>query len=382
MAKKTNCVKNGFDYYRITATVGFTSDGKRVRKEFLGKSKKEATEMHDEYLEGINKGLNVGYEKVSFGEFFEEWLMYVHKPTVSQSTFNRYEGLHRLWIKPSSFYCIKLINLRSMEIQKHLNNMPSAYTSQKVYLLMSTFFKYCIKDRLILFNPLDNVSLRKSTPKRSDDDKCLTRNGVALLMNDYVNDIKLFIYAFALMTGMREGELCALTHKDIDFNNMTININKSLNRVSAPDKNGVMRTEVRINPPKTKSSIRIIPLPKSMVAPLKMHILNEKKKHMSIGIPFATDTFLFTSTRCTPLRGDHLNERWKKYQKKLEITPIISFHGLRHTFCTLLAREGTPLKTAAILMGHSKIETTAKIYTHVDQKAKEDAIDLLEKIVL
>lgn len=55
MAKKTNYTKNGIDYYRITATVGFDTKGKRIRKEFLGKSKKKAHAKRDEYLDGIKK---------------------------------------------------------------------------------------------------------------------------------------------------------------------------------------------------------------------------------------------------------------------------------------------------------------------------------------
>jgi integrase len=383
MAKKTNYTKNGMDYYRITATVGFKPDGTRIRKEFLGKSKKEATEKRDEYMDGINKGLTAGYEKVSFGDFFEDWLDHVHKPTLSQSTYNRYESLHRIWIKPSSFYGAQLVHLKSMEIQRHLNAIESAYTAKRAYLLMATFFKYCIKERLIIFNPLDNVSLRTHEPVRSEDEKSLSRTGVTTLMNAYKeNPTASFIYVFNLSTGIREGEFCALTHNDIDFDNLTININKSLNRVSHPDKDGIKRTIVQINPPKTKASVRLQPLPKFLVEPLKAHILEEKKKHMRLGIIFSPNNYLFTSNNCTPIRGDHMNARWKRYQKRLGISPVINFHGLRHTFCSILAREGTPLKTAAKLMGHTKIETAAKVYIHVDQESKKEAIDLFEKAVL
>ena len=377
MAKKTNYSKNGVDYYRVTASVGFKPNGDRIRKDFYGKSKKEATEKRDRYMEGINKGLTAGYEKVSFGDFFEDWLDHVHKPTLSQSTYNRYESLHRIWIKTSSFYYIQLVHLKSMEIQRLLNGIKSAYTAKRVYLLMSTFFKYCMKERLIIFNPLDNVNLRTPEPVRSEDEKSLSRIGVTLLMNAYKENPKeSFIYVFNLSTGIREGEFCALTHKDINFENLTININKSLNRVSHPDKDGIKRTKVQINPPKTKASVRLQPLPKFLAEPLKAHILEE------LGIKFESTNYLFTSNRCTPIRGDHINERWKKYQKKLGISPIVNFHGLRHTFCSILAREGTPLKTAAKLMGHTKVETAAKVYIHVDQESKKEAIDLFEKAIL
>ncbi|MCK8059731.1 MULTISPECIES: site-specific integrase [unclassified Fusibacter] len=378
MAKKTNYTKNGINYYRVTATIGFDVKGKRIRKEFLGKSKKEAHAKRDQYLEGINKGLDPDYDKVSFGELFESWLLYVHKPTLALSTYNRYETIHRHWIKPSNFYNTRLINLKSIEIQKHINQMKSPDTARRVYLLLSTFIKYCIKERLITYNPLDNVNLRKVEPREYI--KYLSRENVTKLLNAFATDKSLFIYVFVLLTGIREGELCALTHDDLNFKEGTITIKATLGRVSVTDEHGKRRSIIQISPPKTKAGNRSLPIPSKLITSLKSHILSEKEKHINLGIAFKTSNFLFTSNMCTPLRGDHLNDRWKKTQRKLKIDTVVNFHGLRHTFCTILAEKNVPIKTAATLMGHSNIETTARVYTHVDKKSKDDAIKQLETI--
>lgn len=383
MAKKTNCTKNGFDYYRVTTTIGFDNKGKRIRKEFLGKSKKEAQEKRDNYLKEIHKGLDAGYDKIEFGSLFEEWFEVVHRPTLSNSSYSRYETIHRLWIKQGKFYNIKLVSLKSMDIQKHINSIESADTAKRVYLLLSTFFRYCLKERLITFSPLDNVNVPKIEYIESvdDSDKCLSREEISKLMAAYKEDHRLLLYVFVLYTGLRKGELCALTHEDINFDTMTINISKTLNRVALADDNGIRRAILQINPPKSKAGIRVIPMPKTLVRALKEHILEEKKKHLQKGVKFMTSNFLFTSNTCTPLRDNSLTKRWYKLQAKLDIEPLVKFHGLRHTFCTLLAREGVPLKTAAKLMGHAKVETTARVYTHVDKKAKEDAMDILERVI-
>jgi len=106
----------------------------------------------------------------------------------------------------------------------------------------------------------------------------------------------------------------------------------------------------------------------------------EKEKHQKHGIPFSENNLLFTSNTCTSLRNDHLTNRWKKYQDRAGIDSI-NFHGLRHTFCTLLAEQGVQIKTAAVLMGHSDINTTARIYTHVDTEQKKKAISKLDDLV-
>ncbi|MBF4693979.1 hypothetical protein [Fusibacter ferrireducens] len=89
MAKKTNYEKNGFEYFRTSATVGFDADGKRIRKEFLGKSKKESELKRDQYLENVKKGLGLDFDKIGFGDYFIEWLEVIHKPTITQNTYNR-----------------------------------------------------------------------------------------------------------------------------------------------------------------------------------------------------------------------------------------------------------------------------------------------------
>jgi integrase len=103
MPKKTNFEVNGKNYFKVTTSIGFDSKGNRIHKVFYGNSKKEAEDKRDSFLKGTNKGLDVKYD-ITFNNFFCEWFFEVKKPSVADSTFNRYESLYRIYIKASNFF--------------------------------------------------------------------------------------------------------------------------------------------------------------------------------------------------------------------------------------------------------------------------------------
>lgn len=377
MPKKTNIKINNKSYYRITATIGFDSERKRIRKSFYGDSKKTAELKRDIYIAGVNRGLSVDYDKILLSDLFSKWLFIVQKPNISASSFNRYECLYRLYIKTSSIGNLPIISVKSMDIQKVYNSLNSAKANQ-LHLLVAGFFKYCVKERLILHNPCDSVRV----PKRIKDTtkkNCLIKNDLQKLKTAFATNSKLFIYQFALATGMRQGELLALTFCDIK--NGFIRINKSVKRVTVIDNAGNRKSKLVTSPPKTQSGYRTIPIMENLEESLRLHLKTEKEKHLKRGLPFSTNDYIFSSTNCiTPMRGDHVTARWKKLLLSLNVE-YINFHGIRHTFCSLLAEQGIPLKTASVLMGHANINVTAKIYTHVQLSQKVNAIEKLNEVL-
>jgi len=218
-------------------------------------------------------------------------------------------------------------------------------------------------------------SVKRPVHKKKEKKEALTSKDIEVLIKAYKKDLNLFIYVFALFTGLRQGEILALSHEDINLTDNIININKSLNRTKIDGKNRIV-----VSKPKTEESIRKVPLPENLIFDIKKHVNKEKEKHLRLKIPFNSEAFLFTSNTCSAVRGDRLNTRWKEIQKQIGIEPI-TFHGLRHSFCTLLAEKGVPLKTASVLMGHSDIRTTAKIYTHINESQKQDAVKKLNVLI-
>lgn len=157
-------------------------------------------------------------------------------------------------------------------------------------------------------------------------------------------------------TGMRIGELLALTPGDIDFENQTISITKSFH---------VIKGKEVITPPKTPKSNRVISAPDFLLADIKDHI------NGFLGME--KDDRLFFMSK------NHLEREMAKGVKKAGIKKI-RIHDLRHSHCALLMEMGvTPLE-AAERLGHEKVETTLNIYAHLYPNKQKAISDKLEKV--
>ena len=160
----------------------------------------------------INKGLSPNFDKALFNGAFKAWFENVLKPTVSLSTFSRYEIDYRLRLKDSSLSQMRLSDIKSIHVQCFYNDLLKGHTVNTVRLvhkLLRMFFIYCVKADLIVKNPLLAVEL----PKNEDDSTTNTAISDAViekLLQAAQNDISRFIYTFAVFTGLRQGELLAL----------------------------------------------------------------------------------------------------------------------------------------------------------------------------
>jgi len=373
MPRKTNFTANGSDYFRVTATIGKNPDGSPIRKQFYAPSKKEAQAKKDEYMAHIKNGLAVNFDKDDFGTTFKVWLEDIYRPSMSQSSYNRFETEYRLRIAGCGFGSMCLVDIRTPNIQAFYNGLQASCTPStvhSVHKVLASFFKYALETRLVTHNPLKGVKL-PAKDKINDTNAALTDSDIEKLKIASHNDISNFIYLFAVFSGLREGEILSLRHRDIDLDAGTIQVNKSMKYLTV---NGVYQPVE--GPTKTESSKRTVPLLGEIKRLLNAHILNERKKHFRLGIPFSKDSILFSSSVGTYREAANVLKQFKRLCKRLNIEQA-TFHSLRHTFCTLLAKQGVPLKTASVLMGHSDIGVTAKVYTHVDDTEKKKGIERL-----
>ena len=169
----------------------------------------------------------------------------------------------------------------------------------------------------------------------------------------------------ALSTGIRIGELCALQWDAINMESGTISISKTLQRIYTKDgDNGT--SKIIITTPKSKKSIRIIPISQKMIK-----LLEAFQK--------SNDTYFLTGVENKYIEPRVYREYYNRLMNKHNMH-YVSFHGLRHTFATRCIEAGCDYKTLSEILGHADVGTTMRLYVHSDIEKKRDYIEKMHTL--
>ncbi|MDR1533315.1 MAG: site-specific integrase, partial [Clostridiales bacterium] len=349
--RKTNYEKNGSKYYRVSKTI----DG--AKKEFYGASKKEAEAKRDEYVKARSAGLAADYKGMALKDLMRLWLFEVLRAGLADATMDRYESIYRLYVLTSPLAAMKIHEIGPLAVQRYYNDLCEAGKTESVirslHKLLKAFFKYAIVCGYTLFNPCGKTKIPQ-TPAHppsdgdgnvdpfSDEEVRIILNGAADSRPSAM-DVKV-LCQLALATGLRKGELLALTHRDIDLDAGTLKVSKTLKRVRKIERDGSHTYATVVKPPKTKTSARVVPIPTSVIVPLRRHIAQEKAKYLKNGLPYTNDSLIFTTQFCNNIDGTNLSHAWERLLKAVGVR-YRKFHNLRHTYATKLFEQGVDIKT-------------------------------------
>lgn len=210
-------------------------------------------------------------------------------------------------------------------------------------------------------------SIKYPTEQKGKELEVLTISHQKKLMQ-YVTDNFTFrnlgIY-ICLSTGMRIGEVCALKWSDIDLGTETIHVNRTIERIYIIEGNE-RHTELVIGTPKTKNSIREIPISKEL-----MKLIRPLKKLMN-------DEYFVITNEAKPTEPRTYRNYYKQLLKQLGI-PDLKFHGLRHSFATRCIESQCDYKTVSVILGHANISTTLNLYVHPNMDQKKKCINKMFK---
>lgn len=159
-----------------------------------------------------------------------------------------------------------------------------------------------------------------------------------------------------LFSGLRVGEITALTWDDFDFESGTFSITKTMQRIRIKNDSD-KKTEVRILEPKSKCSVRIIPIPKN----LNKLLLSE----------YVKGAFVLNNSKFKYVEPRTLQNRFKSILKKAGISEA-NFHTTRHTFATRCIEQGTDIKCLSEILGHASVSITLNRYVHPSMELKTE----------
>lgn len=342
----------------------------------------------------LEHGLYASAKKVKVDDWYNAWMNEYKAHTVKKSTFDLYDTYYNIYIK--NILGKKIIqDLKPIHIQKLYNDMAKRglkeNTIKKVNTIICSMLQQAVKNEMIFKNPCVSVDIPK-TEKTEKQILSAEQQDEFLQFIRSSNRWKKYhtLFTVALGTGMRIGELLALNWSDIDYNEKTIEINKTLQYLYNKEKK---KYEYVMQTPKTKTSKRIIPLLDSLAFLLKKHRKEQQELRMSLGDkwqPLNKEGFgnlVFTTEFGRPFDRNSINraissivtEMNKKREKGNEF-PNFSPHCLRHTFATRCFENGIPPKVVQEYLGHTTIQMTMDLYTHVMKETKQDEIKKLDNV--
>ena len=306
-------------------------------------------------------------KKHTYQEAYEEWVE-IYRNNVKESTLHKTMVVFRDHILPKfGKYKIDLISINSL--QKQAYEWHSKYKNYKK-MINYTFavFNYAFRMGYISSNPKDKFIMPKKVQEQQDEDlKYYTREELITLFKylekDATNEWFTFFRLLAY-TGIRKGECLALTWNDIDFKNNTLTVNKTISV-------GLNNKQI-IQDPKSFNSFRTISIDTNTMTILKKWKTEQASMLLKFGHNSMNKNQLLFSTASRNKMYTLSKPRTilKKVCDKNNFK-FIHIHGFRHTHASLLFESGVTMESVKERLGHSDIQTTVNIYTHITQKNKD-----------
>jgi integrase len=303
-------------------------------------------------------------EQKQLSEVIELWKTN-KKQYVKKSSFAAYILLIENHLLPA-FRDSSLIEEADVQnfVFEKLESGLSHKTIKDILIVLKMIMKFGAKNKWLEYTPFD---IQFPTEREKHSIEVLSRADQKKIMN-YIQEHFTFrnlgVY-ICLSAGMRIGEICALTWEDIDTDSGVINVRQTIQRIYIIE-DGKRRTELILDTPKTKNSIREIPISKDL-----LRILKPFKK-------IVNPSFFVLTNDAKPTEPRTYRSYYKNLMKELKM-PELKFHGLRHSFATRCIESNCDYKTVSVLLGHSNISTTLNLYVHPNMEQKKKAIEQMFK---
>jgi integrase len=364
--ERKRCTCGAKWYYRYDVIDPAT--GKRKQKEVGGfRTKAEAEEVAKRIQYELQTGSYVEPAQTTVEEFLLDFVNNALKNEVAPNTYEQRLAYVENHIAPR-IGKIKLTDLKPAHIQKFYNELREQFTPghvQNIGNLLTKALKQAERWDLIKRNPAALVK-KPATSRKNTKMKVWTVEEQKKFL-DYVkseSDFYYMLFLLALTSGMRKGEILGLQWDDVDTKQGIV----SVKRTAVWAQRNLYLKDM----PKTESSIRSIQIPEQTSKALK---------RWQLACPANPLNLVFPSPKTNGIL--YPNSLDKAFQKSVRNAgvPMISFHGLRHTFATTLLANNVNPKVVQEMLGHATIKTTMDTYSHVLPNMQRSAAEQLGAVL-
>ncbi|MGE6616403.1 tyrosine-type recombinase/integrase [Bacillus mycoides] len=339
-------------YFFVVRVRQFDGTQKQVKRRGF-KTKKEAREAEAKMLVEKETNSNLTFAQVADSYF--DWYCQRRK----QSSINVIKNIiytHLL----NEFGKLKIDLITAKHVMNYQNKIIHTYsaaTLKRIHTILSAIFNFSIKFYGLTQNPariagnFELESNKRMNFWEFEEFKQFIFTVDNLLYKSFFSTL--------YYSGARKGELLALTWQDVNFEEKTIDINKTdYNR--------------QITKPKTKTSNRIIMLPTHVI-----HLLKDLKNHATVNTPIKNDYVVFGEFY-NSIATTTLDKKYSQYIEKSKVKKIL-LHEFRHSHASYLINKGVSPLVVAQRLGHSNVATTLNTYSHLYPSKQAEAVAFMEK---
>lgn len=366
-------------------------NGRRQYKYVYATNSKELEKKVAEQKIQLGKGIDLTAQRDTFGFWAEQWLQF-KEMDVSRKKYLAYKA-RKESLEP--IFNFQITKLTTSDFQSLLYNIIQerrykTYTANELKRVCVQIMRLAIENRVLDYNCAEAVRLPKKIQSATLSVCDESRRALTSEEQQWIRETPHRAQTAAMImmyAGLRRGELIPLTWEDIDLNEKTISITKSVELIGS----GITLKEGG----KSASATRTIFIPQILVD----YLSGIPHKRFSLVCPSAKGEMM-TDTAWNSMWNSYLDDlnlkygNWKacietkglrpsKYApyKKPMLIPRITAHWLRHTYITLLYLAGVDVLTAKEQSGHADIKTTMEIYTHLDSIHKKHNINKLDEYI-
>lgn len=342
------------------------------RKTFYGKTRAEVARKLAEAMRDRDKGLPIVAERTTVAAYLADWLTVI-VPTIGPTSLMRYEQNVRNHIVPKIGH-VTLARLSPHQVQALYSAKLAAGLSPSTVRDIHKVLRRALGDGLRRGVIVRNVCELVDVPRRAHREMQVwtPEQGRAFLAFLHAQGHRLeAFYRLALATGMRQGELMALTWRDVDLERGIVQVRATVKKV---------HSHIFIAETKTPRSRRRIALNPSTIAALHAHKARQAEERLMAGADWQDRDLVFA----TPTGGilninAFTHKQFAPLARKAGV-PVIRFHDLRHTAATLQLLEGTHIKVVSEMLGHASVAITMDLYSHVTPDMQRDAAAAAERL--
>lgn len=349
--------------------LGFDASGRRIRKSVYGDSLDEVQRQLLELKSKAAAGtLVLTPDKLTVEQYFDSWLQTL---TLDPKTISGYRQMVRTHIIPT-LGKLTLLKLEPIHLQQLYAQKLKDGKAPRTVQLIHSILRKALGDALRMGRVTRNVAVAVKAPKpQRKPVKTLTRDQVKSFLRVLEGHRLYALYVLDIHTGLRQSELLGLRWADVDLDNGVIHVQQTIQRVDR---------QVVVKATKNKSSRRSVALTEPIVALLRRHRAQQAQEKLLQGQAYQDHGLVFATIEGKPLNGSTVYHTLQKLLLKAGLERV-RFHDLRHTMATLLMEQGVNPKIVSERLGHSSIQVTMDLYSHVTPHMQREAASKLDDML-